>query len=107
MPRRVKDIDVYARFARLPSTEPVRGDWVVYVLRCRDRSLYVGVTNDLERRLKRHGAGTGAKYTRSRGPLTLQVCRVAGSRSEALKYEYALKQLTKAQKEGLLSALMN
>ena len=76
--------------------------WYVYMLRCRDNSLYTGMTDDLQRRLQAHNAGTGAKYTRSRGPVTLVYQEQLEKKSEALKREYAIKQLTKAQKEQLL-----
>ncbi len=76
--------------------------WYVYMLRCRDNSLYTGITDDLQRRVQAHNAGTGAKYTRSRGPVTLVYQEQLETKSEALKREYAIKQLTKSQKEQLL-----
>lgn len=76
--------------------------WCVYMLRCRDGTLYTGSTNDLTRRLAAHNAGTGAKYTRSRLPVTLAYTEPCADRSTALRREYALKQLTRAEKEALI-----
>lgn len=76
--------------------------YYVYVLRCRDDTLYTGYTTDVERRVREHNAGDGAKYTRGRTPV--QVCYVEsyGTRSRALGRERAIKQLTRAQKERLI-----
>lgn len=76
--------------------------WYVYMLRCRDGSLYTGFTDDPERRLAVHNAGKGAKYTRSRLPVTLVYREICADKSEALRREYAIKRLKKAQKEALL-----
>jgi putative endonuclease len=75
----------------------------VYMLRCRDGSLYTGQTNDLEARLCLHAEGKGAKYVRGRRPFELVYVEEVDSRSEALKREMALRKLTKAQKELLVS----
>jgi putative endonuclease len=76
--------------------------WSVYILRCGDGSLYTGATNDLERRVLRHRTGKGAAYTRSRLPIRLVFSETAGDRSEALRREYAVKQLTRSQKLKLV-----
>lgn len=76
--------------------------WYVYMLRCRDDTLYTGITDDIPRRLQAHNSGVGAKYTRGRGPLTLVYQEACATKSDALKREYAIKQLTKAQKETML-----
>lgn len=76
--------------------------WFVYMLRCRDNSLYTGMTDDVPRRLQAHNSGSGAKYTRGRGPVTLVYQEPCATKSDALKREYAIKRLTKAQKEMLL-----
>lgn len=78
--------------------------WWLYVLRCADRSLYCGITNDVERRLARHNAGTGARYTRGRSPLVLERSWPAGSKAEALKMEHRFKKLRKARKEQAVKA---
>lgn len=75
--------------------------WFVYMLRCSDNSLYTGYTNDITQRERTHNAGKGAKYTRSRLPVTLVYQECYAEKSDALKREYAIKQMTKAQKEAL------
>ncbi len=72
-----------------------------YLVRCSDGSLYAGWTNDIEKRLKSHNAGTGAKYTRARLPVTLAYLETFDTKSEAMKREAALKKLTHRQKEQL------
>jgi len=67
-------------------------DWLVYLIRCSDNSLYCGITNNLEKRIATHNKGKGAKYTRSRLPVVLRVVSVPMSRSRALKLEYQVKQ---------------
>ena len=78
--------------------------WLVYILQCGDGTLYTGVTDDLLHRLEMHRAGKGAKYTRGRSPLTLVYQENAASCSEALKREYRIKQLTRAEKMKLIEA---
>ena len=73
-----------------------------YVLLCRDGSLYAGYTNNLTRRIQLHNEGKGAKYTRGRGPVQLLYSKPYLTKGEALKAEYAFKQLTKAKKEDFL-----
>ena len=73
----------------------------VYLLRCRDGSLYCGWTDDLERRLARHNTGKGARYTRSRKPVRLVWSEELADRSAALKREIAVKRLTRPQKLAL------
>ena len=75
--------------------------WYVYMLRCRDNSLYTGSTNDPEHRLAVHNAGKGAKYTKARLPVTMVYLEACEDKSAAMKREYALKQLKKAEKEKL------
>lgn len=72
--------------------------WVLYVLRCGDGSLYCGITNDPDRRLEQHRAGTGARYTRGRSPLELARQWTCADRSAALKNEAAFKRLSRASK---------
>ena len=76
--------------------------WYLYILRCGDGTLYTGITTDVERRLEEHRQGRGAKYTRGRGPLELAYQEECGTHSEALKREYAVKQLTREEKEDLI-----
>lgn len=72
--------------------------WYVYIIRCRDHSLYTGVTNDLQRRINAHNAGDGGRYTRSRGPVTLIHSEEHPTRSAAQKREAGIKGLTRKEK---------
>lgn len=74
----------------------------VYVLECADGSLYTGYTTDLERRIGEHNDGTGAKYTRGRTPVELVYTERFESRSAAMSREYAIKRLSRAEKEALV-----
>ena len=76
--------------------------WYVYMLRCGDGSLYTGSTTDVERRLREHQGGTGARYTRSRPPVTLAYAEEAPDRSAAQRREAAIKKLPRAQKLKLI-----
>lgn len=76
--------------------------WTVYILRCGDGTLYTGCTNDLPRRLKAHQSGKGAKYTRSRPPVSLAYQEAAEDKSAALRREIALKRLTRREKLELI-----
>ena len=78
--------------------------WSVYVLRCRDGSLYTGITNNLPRRLRAHRAGRGAAYTRSRLPLRLVYVERRRSRGAALRREAAIKRLPRRQKLSLIAS---
>lgn len=77
--------------------------WCVYVLRCGDGTLYTGMTDDLPRRLEQHRAGKGAKYTRGRAPLEPVYREDCESMSDALKREYAIKRLSRAEKLALIA----
>jgi putative endonuclease len=80
-----------------------KGDgWMVYMVQCRDGSLYTGMTNDLPRRLAAHGAGRGGAYTRARLPLRLVYTERRRSRGAALSREAAIKRLSRAAKLALL-----
>jgi putative endonuclease len=74
------------------------------MLRCRDRSLYTGITNDLARRLTRHRAGTASAYTRARRPVRLVYEERQPDRSAALRREAALRRLSRADKLALVRA---
>ncbi len=78
--------------------------WSVYILRCADNSLYTGCTNNLEERLKKHNAGQGAKYTRSRLPVSLVYAEKSTDRSAASIREAEIKKYSRQQKEQLVSA---
>jgi len=81
-----------------------RGRAYVYVLRCCDDSLYTGWTTDVGRRLRAHAAGCGARYTRSRLPVTLAACWEVANRSEALRLEARFKRLSREEKMALCDA---
>jgi predicted GIY-YIG superfamily endonuclease len=83
---------------RMQSIEPFRR-WYLYILLCRDRTLYTGITSDVPRRLKMHNRGTASRYTRSRLPVRLIYQEYCSDRSSALQKEYAIKQLSKMEKE--------
>ena len=74
----------------------------VYMIRCKDGSLYTGWTNNLEKRFKNHCEGKGAKYTRGRGPLELVYYEVFEDKREAMRREYEIKKLKKSEKEKLI-----
>lgn len=76
--------------------------WIIYILRCSDSSLYIGITNDLNKRIARHNSGDGAKYTRYRRPVTLVWKQEIASESDARKRELQLKGWTKLKKENLI-----
>lgn len=73
-----------------------------YIVRCKDQTLYTGYTTNLERRLKMHNEGKGAKYTKIRRPVTMAYYETFDNKSDALKREYALKQLSRKQKLMLI-----
>ena len=76
--------------------------WYVYIVRCaKDNSLYCGMTNNLEKRLKTHNEGRGAKYTRGRLPVILLKSWEVQTKGEALKFEHKIKQLSKKDKLAL------
>ena len=81
--------------------------WYLYVARCADGTLYCGIARDVADRIAAHDAGTGAKYTRGRGPLAVQLVRRFRSKPAALRAEYAFKQLTRGEKEALIRAAVN
>jgi len=78
--------------------------WFLYVIRCKDNSLYTGVTTDISRRVREHSSESkGAKYTRSRGPFDVVYCERCIDRSAAQKKESAFKKLSKKEKEKKVS----
>ena len=73
-----------------------------YILRCNDNTLYTGWTNNLEKRIKDHNDGNGAKYTKPRRPVELVYFEEFETKEEAMKREYAIKRLSRAQKMNLI-----
>lgn len=80
----------------------MENSWKLYILRCRDGSLYTGITTDVEKRFEAHNCGKGAKYTRGRGPLELVYREECGDHSTALKRELEIKALTREEKIKLI-----
>ena len=79
---------------------------LIYILECRDGSLYCGITNNLEKRLKQHKGEIigGAKYTRSHWPCKLVYKEKSASRSEALQREIVIKKMSKVEKQTLVNS---
>ena len=77
--------------------------WYVYIVECADGSLYTGITTDVNKRIKTHNEGKGAKYTKTRLPVVLRASFEAEKRSLASKEEYRIKRLTRQQKLELIS----
>lgn len=70
----------------------------VYIIRCKDKSLYTGWTNNLERRFRAHQEGKGAKYTKGRGPLELVYFEEFEEKIKAMKREYEIKKMSREKK---------
>ena len=86
------------------SIKKEKKNWQVYILECSDNTLYVGITTQLEQRLKEHNTSKkGAKYTQGRRPVSIVFSKQYNSRSEALKEEYRLKQLPKSKKLAIIN----
>ncbi|HEU0233677.1 MAG TPA: GIY-YIG nuclease family protein [Gallionella sp.] len=77
-------------------------NWFCYLLRCADDTLYCGITNDLEKRLAAHNAGTASKYTRARVPVELVFAESCTDRSAASKREMEIKNLKRTEKLELI-----
>ena len=73
-----------------------------YILRCADGSLYTGWTNDLKKRLEQHNSGKGAKYTKGRRPVQLAYYEEFETKEEAMKREYAIKRMSRKEKEKMM-----
>ena len=78
--------------------------WTVYIVRCADDTLYTGIAQDAPRRAEEHNSNDllAARYTRTRRPVALVYEHVVATRSDALKYEYRIKQLSRKEKEALI-----
>lgn len=87
---------------RNPEAVQPEDRFFTYMLRCGDGSLYTGYTDDLEKRLKKHASGEGAKYTRAHLPVELAYYEAFATKSEAMKREAAIKKLSKARKEEMV-----
>ena len=81
-----------------------KNKWHVYIVRCRDGTLYTGIARALSRRIEEHNSGdSGARYTRSRRPVRLVYAEECPSRSAALKREHAIKRMTRSAKKRLIA----
>lgn len=78
-------------------------EWYLYIVRCRDGSLYTGIATDVERRFAEHQANKGSKYLRGRGPLELVFKKQIGKKESALKIERLVKKLPKPKKEKIVN----
>jgi len=81
-------------------TKKLNPEWFVYLLECANGRLYTGITNDLEKRFRKHVAGSGAKFTRANPPTHMIAAKPCKNRAEASKLEWAIKRLTPAQKRA-------
>lgn len=79
-------------------------NWYVYLLRCADDTLYCGITNNMDRRLKQHNAGTASKYTRVRTPVRIETHIEVAGKSEALKLEIKVKRQKRHDKISYLKS---
>ena len=90
--------------ATMPARRRTRQSWFVYLVRCRDGSLYTGVALDVDRRVAEHNAGRGGRYTRSRAPVRIVVASRALDKRAAYRLEWAIKQLRAREKPDALRA---
>ncbi len=80
-----------------------KSEWLVYILECKDKTLYTGITNNIEKRLEQHNSGQGgAKYTRARLPVKCVYKEIQLNRSEATKREMVIKNLRRVEKLKLI-----
>jgi predicted GIY-YIG superfamily endonuclease len=86
-----------------PKESQSAGAWIVYIVQCADATLYTGITNNLERRLNQHNAGTASRYTRRRLPVVLIYHEAQPTRSAALKRELEIKKLSRTAKQRLIN----
>ena len=82
-------------------------NWLVYIIRCSDKSLYTGITNDLERRWQQHASQQGAKYFRGRKPVEIVYLESSRDRSSASRREATIKKLQRRDKEALIQSGCN
>ncbi len=83
--------------------EQKSNEWIVYILQCNDNTFYTGITKDLQKRIELHRTGKGARYTRGRSPFILVFSEKCATKSIALRREYAIKQLSRNEKEALIA----
>ena len=98
------DSDMRLIMNNKPNKISKSGRWAVYILECSDKSLYTGITTHLEKRITCHENGSGARYTRGRGPFKLIYTVICADRSEATKKELFIKALTRTEKLAFIKA---
>ena len=76
---------------------------ITYILKCRDGSFYTGWTNDMKKRYAAHVSGKGGKYTKSHPPVGIAYLEISETKEEAMRREFAIKQMTRPQKEALIA----
>jgi len=86
----------------IPSSDNCQTPWSVYLLRCADGSLYCGIAKDVAKRVSTHNSGKGARYTRARRPVRVVWQQAGFGHGDALRREYAIKQLSRRAKLALL-----
>ncbi len=79
--------------------------WDLYIIECADKTYYTGITTNIDRRIAQHNAGTGAKYTKGRTPVSLVYTESFKDRSQASKRELEIKSFSKAQKKILIDSI--
>jgi predicted GIY-YIG superfamily endonuclease len=84
-----------------------KSKWFLYILKCSDGTLYTGITNDIARRIRQHNEGSASRYTRSRLPVKLLYRESCRGRSQALKKEFAVKSLSRKEKEEYIGKRKN
>ena len=103
--RMLKGLETRAVRVRKNSVEDKTHPWFLYILECRGGSFYTGITTDIQRRLKMHNEGKGARFTRSRRPVKVIYQESLSSRAQALIREYKIKALPRIKKQALVDAL--
>ncbi|MEN6375066.1 MAG: GIY-YIG nuclease family protein [Smithella sp.] len=83
-------------------SEPANKNWIVYILHCRDNTLYTGITNNIARRLIMHNKGTASRYTRARLPVKLMAASRCMPKADALRLEIKIKKQPKERKLAIL-----
>jgi putative endonuclease len=89
---------------RTDASDTPDAPYYVYILECSDGSFYVGITNNMDRRLRAHNEGVASRYTRSRRPVTLKYQELCGTRSQALIRECSLRLLSRKEKIALVAS---
>ncbi|MDA0658773.1 MAG: UV DNA damage repair endonuclease UvsE [Planctomycetota bacterium] len=102
---KAKEIAVQRLLGDLKSCQEPAATWFVYMLRCADGSLYTGISNDVQRRVKQHNSGTASRYTRGRLPVVLLYQEPQCSQGAALRRELEIKALSRTVKESMVDAL--